>query len=165
MTMQPVGHHLAELNFGELRYDWDDPRVADFVAGLDKVNALAERSPGFVWRLPDDDMNTEQVTEGGAFGGNPRMASTLSVWTDAASLRHFVWNTVHKQFYDKRARWYDSIGNSNLVMWWIPIGHRPLVTEGLARFDRLTRQGPSEMAFGWDWFQDASAASDGQGKG
>jgi hypothetical protein len=165
MTRQPVGHQLAELNFGELRYDWDDPRVADFVAGLDKVNALAERSPGFVWRLADDDMNNEQVTEGGAFGGNPRMASTLSVWADAGSLRHFVWNTVHKQFYDKRAQWYDSIGNSNLVMWWIPTGHRPSVAEGLARFDMLTEQGPSEMAFGWDWFLDASAASDGQGKG
>ena len=113
--MQPAGHHLAELNFGELRHDWDDPRVAEFVNGLDMVNALAARSPGFVWRLSDEDMDHEQTSGTGAFGGNPRMASTLSVWQDAASLEHFVWNTVHRQFYDKRALWYDAVGNSNLV--------------------------------------------------
>ena len=128
------------------------------------VNALAARSPGFVWRLSDGDMNEEQVSEGGGFGGNPRMASTLSVWIDAASLRHFVWNTVHRQFYDKRALWYDAIGNSNLVMWWVPVGHRPSVAEGLARFARLVGQGPSEMAFGWDWLQPSGLSSGGHGK-
>jgi len=153
--MTPSGHHLAELNFGELRHDWDDPRVAEFVAGLDLVNDLATRSPGFVWRLTDEDMNAEQVLDGGAFGGNPRMAATLSVWTDAERLQHFVWNTLHRQFYDKRAQWYDAIGNSNLVMWWVPIGHQPTVAEGLARFARMMGQGPDEMAFGWDWLRAA----------
>ena len=153
--MQPVGHHLAELNFGTLRHDWDDPRVAEFVNGLDLVNALAARSPGFVWRLSDDDMEGEQLGDGGAFGGNPRMASTLSIWEDVASLQHFVWNTVHRQFYDKRALWYDAIGNSNLVMWWVPVGHRPTVAEGLARFAALRDHGPSDHAFGWDWVKAA----------
>lgn len=149
--MQPQGHHLAELNFGMLRHDWDDPRVAEFVKGLDLVNGLAARSPGFVWRLTDEDMEREQVGAQGAFGGNPRMASTLSVWVDVPSLQHFVWNTVHRQFFDKRAQWYDSIGNSNLVMWWVPVGHRPTVAEGLARFERLRGDGASDAAFGWDW--------------
>ena len=161
----PAAHHLAELNFGELRHDWDDPRVAEFVAGLDMVNALAARSPGFVWRLTDEDMNTEQVAEGGAFGGNPRMASTLSVWTDASSLQHFVWNTVHRQFYDKRALWYDAFGNSNLVMWWVPVGHKPSVAEGLTRFVRMQGQGPDATAFGWDWLKVAGLVSGGQEKG
>lgn len=147
----PAGHHLAELNLGELRYDWDDPRVAEFVNGLDMVNALAARSPGFVWRLSDDDMGHEQTADAGAFGGNARMASTLSVWQDAASLEHFVWNTVHRQFHEKRALWYDAIGNSNLVMWWVPVGHQPGVNEGLARYARLRDGGPSDTAFGWAW--------------
>ena len=153
--MQPAEHHLAELNFGELRHDWDDPRVAEFVAGLDLVNGLAARSPGFVWRLPDDDMNGEQTADGGAFGGNPRMASTLSVWESVAALEHFVWNTVHRQFYEKRALWYDAMGNSNLVMWWVPMGHRPTVAEGLARFAQLRDHGAGDAAFGWDWIRES----------
>jgi Domain of unknown function (DUF3291) len=151
-----AGHHLAELNFGTLRHDWDDPRVAEFVNGLDMVNALAARSPGFVWRLADEDMEREQMSQTGAFGGNPRMASTLSVWQDAASLEHFVWNTLHRQFFEKRALWYDAVGNSNLVMWWVPVGHRPDVAEGLARFARLRDDGPSAEAFGWDWLRQGS---------
>ena len=157
--MQPVGHHLAELNFGTLRHDWDDPRVAEFVAGLDLVNGLAARSPGFVWRLSDSDMGDEQA--GDAFGGNPRIASTLSVWVDVASLQHFVWNTVHRQFFDKRAQWYDAIGNSNLVMWWVPVGHRPGVAEGLARFHHLRDHGASATAFGWDWLKAAGHPAGG----
>jgi Domain of unknown function (DUF3291) len=150
-----AGFHLAELNFGELRHDWDDPRVAEFVDGLDLVNELAARSPGFVWRLSDDAMDAEQTANGGAFGVSPRMASTLSVWEDVASLEHFVWNTVHRQFYEKRALWYDAVGNSNLVMWWVVVGHRPTVAEGLARFHHLRDHGPSDDAFGWAWLKEA----------
>jgi hypothetical protein len=108
-------------------------------------------------------MGHEQTADAGAFGGNPRMASTLSVWQDAASLEHFVWNTVHKRFYDKRAEWYDAIGNSNLVMWWVPVGHRPGVAEGLARFDRLREDGPSAAAFGWAWLRRDKRQFDSQG--
>ncbi len=162
VNMQPAGHHLAEFNFGELRHDWDDPRVAEFVNGLDLVNDLAARSPGFVWRLSDDEMDHEQTDETGAFGGNPRMASTLSVWQDAGSLKHFVWNTVHRQFYEKRALWYDAVGNSNLVMWWVPVGHRPGVADGLARFARLRDFGASDAAFGWGWLGMDKRAMDQQ---
>ena len=159
--MQPAAHHLAELNFGELRYDWDDPRVAEFVNGLDLVNALAARCPGFVWRLSDEAMDSEHTADDGAFGGNPRMASTLSVWQDVASLEDFVWNTVHRQFYEKQAEWYDAIGNSNLVMWWVPVEHRPTVAEGLARFAQLRDHGASAAAFGWDWIRAATPRREG----
>ncbi len=152
--MQPAGHHLAELNFGELKHDWDDPRVRDFVEGLGLVNGLAAQSPGFVWRLPDDEMDHAQNDTGGAFGGNPRMAATLSVWRDAACLEHFVWNTVHRQFYARRAEWYDAVGNSNLVMWWVPVGQQPTVAEGLARHRLLSEHGASDTAFGWTWLKE-----------
>ena len=165
INMQPAGHHLAELNFGELRYDWDDPRVAEFVDGLDMVNAMASRSPGFVWRLSDDDMNKEQTAEGGAFGGIRRMASTLSVWEDAASLEHFFWNTPHRQFYENRAQWHDSVGNSNLVVWWVPVGQKPKVKEGLSRFAQMQGQGQSHSAPCWDWVKGAIQSQRGPEKG
>ncbi len=158
--MQPARHHLAELNFGTLRYDWDDPRVRDFVDGPDLVNSLAERSPGFVWRLTDDAMAVEQTGPNGAFGVNPRVASTLSVWVDAGALARFVWNTVHKQFYARRAEWYDAVGNSNLVLWWVPEGHRPSMAEGLSRHRQLLTHGPSETAFGWDWVKPAATSDE-----
>lgn len=154
--MQPAGHHLAEFNMGVLRYDWEDPRVKGFFDGLDLVNGIAQRSSGFVWMLGDDDMGREQSDPGGALGGNPRTASTLSVWKDASSLENFVWNTVHKQFYDRRAEWYDAVDHVRLVMWWVPVGHRPSVAEAMQRLRLLEETGDSDEAFGWSGLRDAS---------
>ncbi|GAA6175024.1 DUF3291 domain-containing protein [Sulfitobacter pacificus] len=151
----PEGHHLAELNLGILKYDWDDPRVQDFVNGLDLVNAAAMRSPGFVWMLPEEEMHFEQTSDAGNMGANPRMASTLSVWEDVASLEHFVWNTVHKRFYDRKAEWYDMGAALRFAMWWVPIGHHPTMAEAMTRFRHLEQHGASDQAFGWAAVKDA----------
>ncbi|MBN9888096.1 DUF3291 domain-containing protein [Salipiger abyssi] len=153
--MQPDGHHLAEFNLGVLKYDWDDPRVKDFVDGIGRVNAIAQRSAGFVWMMDGDEMESEQLAPEGVLGGNPRLASTLSVWEDAAHLEHFVWNTVHKQFYDRKAEWYDAVDAVRLVMWWVPEGHRPTTTEAMERFRHLEAHGDSEFAFGWAHLKEA----------
>jgi hypothetical protein len=153
--MQPVDHHLAEFNFGTLRHAWDDPRVADFVQGLDLVNGIAERAPGFVWRLTDADMEAAQATAAAVAIGEDRLASTLSVWQDLASLEHFVWNTLHRQFYARKAEWYDAIGNGNLVLWWVPVGHRPGFDEGMARWQHREANGDSDHAFGWSYLKEA----------
>ena len=145
----PEGHHLAEFNLGILKYDWDDPRVADFQNGLDLVNGVAMRSPGFVWMLDEEGMEAAQLDKNGALGGNPRTASTLSVWEDAASLEHFVWNTVHKRFYDRKAEWFEVMGEQHFVMWWVEEGHRPTLDEALDRLAHLKEHGPSDHAFGW----------------
>jgi hypothetical protein len=150
MTMQ-----LAEFNFGTLKHDWDDPRVKGFVDGLELVNGLAAKSPGFVWRLSDDDMDLAQNDAQGALGGDPRTASTLSIWKDVESLENFVWNTVHRQFYARKAEWYDEIGNGNFVMWWVPQGHRPNVAEGMARWQYQQANGDSDFAFGWSHVKEA----------
>ena len=145
--------HLAEFNIGTLKYDWDDPRVADFLNNLDRVYALAERSPGYVWHLPPEAMEAAQLDPDGRLGGNPRTASTLSVWQDAASLEHFAFNTVHKQFYDRKQEWYDPAeqawGGLRLVMWWVPDGHRPTIAEAADRLMHLMDHGDTDYAFGW----------------
>ncbi|WP_299670896.1 DUF3291 domain-containing protein [uncultured Roseobacter sp.] len=158
--MQPAGHHLAEFNLGTLLYDWDDPRVADFVNGLDLVNGIAQRSPGFVWMMDGDAMEAAQADPQGPLGGNPRTASTLSVWEDVARLEHFVWNTVHKQFYDRKEEWYGAVETLRLVMWWVPVGHKPSIDEAMARFQLLERQGESGEAFGWAHLKDAQLWKD-----
>lgn len=146
-----TGFHLAEFNIGTLAYDWDDPRVKDFADNLDRVNGLAERSAGFVWRMTDADMEGAQTDTGGVLGGNPRTASTLSVWESAETLEHFVWNTVHKRFYDRKDEWYDAAENPGprLVMWWVAEGHRPTIEEAKARLDHLAAHGDSDHAFSW----------------
>ena len=153
--MQPKGHHLAEFNIGILRFDWDDPRVKDFADGLDRINELAARSPGFVWRMPDDDMDAAQTDPDGVLGGNPRTASTLSVWKDAARLENFVWNTVHRHYYDRKHEWYAPTDALRLVMWWVPAGQRPSIAEAMERFEHLNALGDTEFAFGWAGLNDA----------
>ena len=152
---QPAGHHLAELNLGILKYDWDDPRVQDFVNGLDRVNGAAKRSKGFVWMMDPDEMAFEQTSDQGNMGAKPRLASPLRVWEDVASLEQFVWNTVHKKFYDRKAEWYDMGAVLRFAMWWVPVGHRPTMGEAMARFRHLEKHGTSVQAFGWDAVKEA----------
>src|SRR4051794_30200188 len=87
--------HLAELNVARLKYPLDDPRIAEFADNLDLVNGIAERSPGFVWRLKDESGNATDIR---GFD-DPLVIVNMSVWRNAESLERFVWNTLHKRFY------------------------------------------------------------------
>ena len=144
--------HLAELNIARLRYDINDPRVADFVNNLNRVNAVAERSPGFVWRLKEDaDTSVAMMPD-----ADPMVIPNLSVWTDMTSLENFVFKTVHKRIYDRRAEWFELMDKMHFVMWRVAAGHRPTLEEALARLDYLNENGSSDHAFGWDHVRDAN---------
>jgi len=146
--MQPEGHHLAELNIGRLIAPTDDPRVAEFMAALDKVNALGKRMPGFVWMMEG---SGEPGTGNTAtkIGDDPLFISNLTVWQDAGSLEQFVWNTIHRQFYVRRREWFEVLGSMHFVMWWVPQGTQPTLEEALERLDHLKANGDSDHAFGW----------------
>lgn len=148
-----TGRHLAELNFGTLRHDWDDPRIAPFQSVLDKVGAIAQRCPGFVWQLDDEAMDAAQRDPAGPFGANPRTASTLSVWTDAQSLWFFVERSVHGRYLRRATEWFEPGDRGHLVLWWVPEGHRPTLAEGMERYRTLQADGPSETAFDFDWLR------------
>ena len=157
--------HLAQLNIGRIRYPLDDPRMADFVNNLDRVNAIAEHSPGFVWRLQDDSGNATAIH---AFD-DPRLLLNMSVWESVAALERFVWQTVHKRFYGRRPEWFEKLDTPHLVMWWVPAGHRPTLTEAKERLEYLAAHGPSDLAFGWEsvpaaqlWKTARCSAPDGQ---
>ena len=138
--------HLAQLNIGRFRYRTDDPRMADFMNNLDLVNALAERSPGFVWRLKDGSGNATSFRP----FPDPNMAVNLSVWESVEALERFVWQTVHKRFYGHQTEWFEKLETPHLVMWWMPAGHRPSLEEAKERLEHLTAHGPSDDAFGWE---------------
>lgn len=141
--------HLAQLNIGRLLAPPGDPRVAGFMANLDRVNGLGKRMPGFVWMMEGSGEPGTGNTET-AIGGDPRFVSNLTVWQDLPALERFVWGTIHKQFFDRRAAWFEVLGARHLVMWWVLPGHRPTLDEGLERLEHLRRKGDSDHAFGWD---------------
>ena len=142
------GHHLAELNIGRLVAPTDDPRVAEFMAALDRVNGLGKRMPGFVWMMEGSGEpgtgNTETKID-----GDPQFVANLTVWDSVEALERFVWGTIHRQFYARRQEWFELLGQQHFVMWWVPAGHRPSLAEGLERLSHLEAHGPSEHAFGW----------------
>ena len=138
--------HLAQLNIGRLRHETDDPRMADFMNNLARVNAIAERSPGFVWRYTDA---TGNATDTRPFEGDPRMAINLSVWESVEALEKFVWQTVHTRFYARKTEWFEKLDGAYFVLWHVPAGRRPSVAEAIGRLEHLKAHGPSEHAFGW----------------
>jgi len=147
MAAQIETWHLAELNIGRLRYEIDDPRMADFVNNLATINALAERSPGFVWRYQDDSGN---ATNTRPYADDPRIAINMSVWENVEALEKYVWQTVHKRFYGRRHEWFEKFEGPYFVMWWVPNGHRPTIAEAVERLDHLKNNGSSDYAFGWE---------------
>ncbi len=137
---------LAELNVGYAQYPLDDPRMAGFMDNLDRINTLAERAPGFVWRMKSDSGNATDI----AVPGDAEMISNLSVWEDVASLGAYVFNTVHAQFYNRKERWFVQMERPHFVMWWVADGHIPTLQEAMERLKHLQDNGSTDHAFGWD---------------
>jgi hypothetical protein len=155
MNARP-GHHLAELNVGRLLAPTDDPRVAEFMSALDRVNGLGKRMPGFVWMMEGSGAPGTGNSEV-KIGGDPQYVSNLTVWESVDTLQAFVYNTVHRQFLDRRAAWFEVMVQMHFVMWWVPAGHRPSLEEALAKLDQLRVEGASEAAFDWAWVKRSGA--------
>lgn len=145
---------LAELNVGRLVAPTDDPRVAEFMGALDRVNGMGKRMPGFVWMMEGSGEPGTGNTEN-AIGDDPQYVYNLTVWESVETLEAFVWNTVHRQFYERRAEWFEVLGKMHFVMWWVEDGHRPTIEEALERLEMLKENGNSADAFGWDGLEEA----------
>jgi hypothetical protein len=147
--------HLAELNVGRLLAPTDDPRVAEFMGALDRVNGMGKRMPGFVWMMEGSGEPGTGNTET-KIGGDPQYVSNLTVWESVETLEAFVWNTVHRQFYARKQEWFELMGEQHFVMWWVTEGHRPTLNEALEKLALRKAQGDSEEAFGWSWLREAT---------
>lgn len=120
----------------------DSPVMADFVANLDRINTLAENSPGFVWRLQDEGGNATALRPLG-----DDILINLTVWQDVDSLRKYVYQSEHTAFMRRRREWFEHMSEAYMVLWWIPKGHVPNMTEAAERLDMLRRNGPTAAAF------------------
>ena len=116
--------------------------MSEFVANLDRFNALAEQSPGYVWRLQTDDGNATSLNPLGEL-----VIVNMSVWEDVASLNHYVYKTAHVEIMKRRKEWFERMQDAAFVLWWVPQGQIPTVAEAIERLDHLRANGPTALAF------------------
>jgi len=147
--------HLAQINIARLRAPVDDPMIAEFVANLDRINALADASSGFVWRLTGQGDNATDIQPD---PNDPLIALNMSVWESPQALGAFVYRSDHLGVMRRRAQWFEKL-ELYMALWWTPIGRRPLVEEGWSRLETLRRLGPTAEAF---TFQHPFAAPDAE---
>ena len=134
--------HLAQLNVATLLAPLDDERMRGFVEALDHINALADASPGFVWRLKDDAGNATALRPFAA-----DMIVNMSVWESDEALFDYVYRGGHKAYLARRKEWFAMPAEMHLVLWWIPAGTHPTIAEAKRRLDLLRAKGPSPEAF------------------
>ena len=135
--------YLAEVNVARMKAPIDSPIMAPFVARLDEINVLADRSPGFVWRL---------VTEGGNATylrpyDDDRILFNLSVWESVEALRDYVYKSAHIEVLRAKHDWFVDMDSAQVALWWVPAGHRPSIDEAKKRLAHLVEHGPSPFAF------------------
>ena len=135
--------HIAQVNIARTRAPLDDPLLAGFVARLEDINALADTSPGFVWRL--------QTEEGDATALRPyddeRILFNLSVWRSPEDLRAFVYQSAHTEVMRQRKSWFERFDGMYYALWWVPAGHIPGIAEAKERLEHLRNHGESAQAF------------------
>ncbi len=135
--------HLAQANVARRRYPLEDPRMAAFTGRLEEINALAERSPGFVWRYVDESGNATDTR----VLDDDELVFNMSVWSSLDALRAFAYRSDHRELLRDRGQWFHPAPGPQLALWWVPVGHRPSVAEGERALRRIQRDGPTPAAF------------------
>jgi hypothetical protein len=138
-----TGYQLAQLNIGVIKGPMDSPVMADFAGNLDRINALAESMPGFVWRLQTEDGDATAIRP----FENENMLVNMSVWRDIEALNDYVYRSAHVELMRRRKEWFERMDQAFLVLWWVPAGHRPTVAEAMVRLESLREKGPTPGAF------------------
>ena len=136
-------YSLAQVNIARMLAPLDDPIMARFVAQLDTINALADGSPGFIWRL--------QTEDGSATAIRPFddlfILVNMSVWRSLTEYSNYVYQSAHREVMKQRRQWFERFNGAYTVLWWIPEGHIPTVEEAKERLASLNEHGPTPYAF------------------
>jgi hypothetical protein len=135
--------HVAQLNVGRANGPMDGPIMAGFMARLDEINGLAERTPGYVWRLKTEAGNATDIK----VTDDPLFIVNLTVWRSIDELYEFTYRSMHKELFKRRFDWFERSSTPTMVLWWQAAGSVPTVDEALARLRLLTDRGPTPDAF------------------
>lgn len=141
--LEMTGYYLAQINIARMLAPIDDPLMADFVAQLPPINALAEASPGFVWRLQSDSGDATSIK---VYDDN-MIIINLTVWESVEALREYVYKSAHSGVLRERKRWFEKFDGPYYALWWIPAGHLPDPQEAKERLEHLREHGDSDYAF------------------
>ncbi|MFI7469395.1 DUF3291 domain-containing protein [Nonomuraea sp. NPDC049646] len=148
--------HLAQLNVAHLRAPIDAPELAEFVALLEPVNAVADEAPGFVWRMKESESDPTATV---VHDYGDHLLINFSVWESLQTLWDFTYRSVHLGVLRRRREWFLRVAEPYMVMWWVPEGHIPSLAEGMRRLERLRTEGPSPEAFTYKDSYDSSEAA------
>jgi Domain of unknown function (DUF3291) len=140
-----MAYQLAQINIGRLIAPIDDPKIAEFVAQLAPINAIADLAPGFVWRLQSESGNATDI----AYNDDPSIMVNMSVWESVEALRHYAYKSDHMKVLRDRAKWFAKMDKPYYCLWWIPAGHIPTVAEGRERLEHYQTHGATPYSF---WF-------------
>lgn len=136
-------YHVAQVNIARMRGPLEDEVMSGFVARIEEINALADTSPGFVWRLQSSGGNATYLRP----YDDDRILFNLSVWDTVEALRHYVYRTAHVELLRQRHEWFHKFGGASVALWWVPAGHLPGVDEAKKRLAWLEAHGPTQFAF------------------
>lgn len=137
-------YQIAEINIARMKgVDIYDPVMKEFVDNLDTINAMAENSPGFIWRLKDENNNATSVNP----YNDEQVIINLSVWESIETLKNYIYNTFHSEFLKRRKEWFQTYGQAHTAIWWIPAGQFPTVEEAVTKLAYLQKKGPTAQVF------------------
>lgn len=136
-------YHLAQINIAYALGEMDSEIMEGFVSRLDEINAIADKSEGFVWRLQDEEGDSTSIR----VFDDPMILVNMSVWEDVKYLKNFVYKSAHVEMIRDRDAWFKKMPTAHQALWWIPTGKIPTVDEGKEKLRLLEENGPTEMAF------------------
>jgi heme-degrading monooxygenase HmoA len=138
-------HHLAHLNVAKLRAPIDDPMIKEFKDGIESINKLAEKSPGFIWRMKEDPI----MPDGSSYVimNDPSLIATLSVWESVEALKNFTYQSAHGSYFKRRNEWFHKMVEANYVLWYVKKDHQPSLAEAISRLKFLRNRGESSKSF------------------
>jgi len=139
-----AAYQIAQVNIGRIKGPLDGPVMAGFMSRLDEINALADNSPGFVWRLQTDSGNATYFRP---FQDDDQVLMNMSVWETIEALKHYVYRTAHAELLRQRHEWFEKFAGVYVALWWVPAGHRPSIDEAKKRLAHLEKYGPTQFAF------------------
>src|SRR5260370_40844400 len=140
-----MAYHLAQINIARLIAPLDDPKIAQFVAQLDPINALADKAPGFIWRLQSDSGNATDI----AYNDDPLVIINMSIWESIDALGNFAYKADHARVFRDRAKWFEKMDKPSYCLWGIPAVHILTAAEGRERLDHYQQHGATPFSF---WF-------------
>ena len=137
---------IAQMNWSRLKFSLKDKRMTEFAESLNKVYSLAENQPGFIWRISDDQSETQLSN----LGFDKLISSTVSVWINITSLKDYTYNSLHGFYLKRSSEWFQKIDGPQLVIWNVENNNEPTFKESFDRLKYLEDNGPSAYAYGWE---------------